>query len=89
MNPYQFGMKIAQELILPGQPGSDPLGVGPRPLTGGFGRAQLLSAPGPMAELLQNNRNVPRQFQSKPKPKTFDIRPNKPIRVIDPNKQTT
>lgn len=85
MTPYLFGQKLAAQP----DPDSDPLGVGPRSLTGGAGKAQLLGTPKPMAELLQNNRNVPRQIQYKPKPKQFDIRANQPIRVIDPNKQST
>jgi hypothetical protein len=92
LTPFEFGraVKQAQELRFPDQPDDDPLGVGNSMQPGRYaGNMKLLGPQPPLSTLLQNNRNIPRQLQTKPKPKTLDIQPNKPIKVIDPNKQTT
>ncbi len=81
---YLFGEKLAETLPetlrLP-DPNAhlDPLGVGPDAgnLTTGLGRAHLLMP-------ARSN-----QLQRKLRPKQLQIQPNKPMRVVDPNKQTT
>jgi hypothetical protein len=84
-----IGAEAGEPPFVPPVP-ADPLGVGPRGMTAGAGKAQLLSAPRPMEELFRGNlATPPNQLKSKPKPKKLDIRQNKPIRVIDPNIQTT
>lgn len=89
---YLFGEKIAAELSGKLEAAVDPLGVG----GGGpknvytAGAAQLIRSPRPFSEVYRDNLTVPPEGDAlthPPRPKQLDIRPHKPIRVFNPNKQ--
>lgn len=95
MTPYVFGQKLAEDIANKLTAAVDPLGIGGDGPKNRYtaGAAQILKTPAPLQDVYRENISAPgsRNLYAPrpPKPKQLLIVPNKPIKVIDPNKQTT
>lgn len=97
MTPFEFGraVKLAQDdALFEPDLETDPLGVGNRAVPNRFaaGVTHLLTPPRPFNEVFRNNLAIPKARQpttNKYRPPRLKIQGGQPLKVINPNKQTT